>query len=112
MDQEEKKKGVRGPIDWSETIEKTVAHFPRIAKDYKPEEKGDPFAKDAPAVAMLKRIISRLSPVDRNIIILYCELRNTRNVAKVLRVSPRTGMREVARVKALILAEFNKLNSK
>lgn len=91
-----------------ETIEKTVAHFTRIVKDYAPCDADDPFVEDSPAVAKLKHILSRLSVVDRHIIILYAELQSTRDVAKALHLSHRTTARQIARVKAAILAEFNK----
>lgn len=96
---------VRGPIDWSETIQKTVSNFDRILEDYAPAG-DDPFTEDSPAVDRLKRIIAGLSVVDRRIIILYAELHNTRNVAKALHLSHRTTARRIARIKADIVAKF------
>ena len=88
--------------------ERVKLPFKRIAADYLPAVKGI-FDEDDKRVAMLKRLVSKLDVVDRNIIIEYAELGSTAKLAQVLHVSPRTAAYEVRRIKDALLDEYRRI---
>lgn len=85
-----------------------------IAKDYREIKEDyawhpDIFSKDNEKVSKVKEIINtRLSVVDKTIIILYADCQSYRKLGKRLGVSHMTIRREVQRIKKIILEEFKK----
>jgi DNA-directed RNA polymerase specialized sigma24 family protein len=64
---------------------------------------------DDPRVARLKEIIeTKLSQVDRTIILLYCDCLSYRKLGKKMRLSHMTIRREVMRIKKIILEEYKR----
>ena len=85
-----------------------VEAFNAVAVDYEPGR--DIFDEDTERVAALKRIIADLPLVDRNIMLLYCELQSTEALGKILHVSKRTAARKVAAIRAAVIDRYNQLN--
>ena len=54
-------------------------------------------------------IDNRLSQVDKTIFLLYDDLQSCRKLGKRMRLSHVTAMREVNRIKAIIIDEYTKL---
>ena len=68
----------------------------------------DIFTKDDERVAKVKEIINtKLSVIDKTIIILYADCQSYRKLGKRLGVSHMTIRREVQRIKKIILEELN-----
>lgn len=68
----------------------------------------DIFTKDDERVAKVKEIINtKLSVIDKTIIVLYADCQSYRKLGKRLGVSHMTIRREVQRIKKIILEEFN-----
>ena len=66
---------------------------------------------DNPRVARLKEIIdTKLSQVDKTIILLYADCQSYRKLGKNMRLSHMTIRREVIRIKKIILEEYNNAN--
>lgn len=83
-----------------------VKEYRRIKEDYKfnPEI----MCQDDPRVARLKEIIdTKLSQVDKTIILLYCDCQSLRKLGKMMHLSHMTIRREVNRIKKIILEEYN-----
>lgn len=88
------------------TENKVVKEFRQIKEDYKFNP--DVMSPDDPRVARLKEIIeTRLSQVDRTIILLYCDCLSYRKLGKKMNLSHMTIRREVIRIKKIILEEYN-----
>lgn len=89
-----------------------------IAKDYREIKEDyswhpDIFTKDDERVSKVKEIINtRLSIVDKTIIILYADCQSYRKLGKRLGVSHMTIRREVQRIKKIILAEYGRGNER
>ena len=89
-----------------------------IAKDYREIKEDyswhpDIFTKDDERVSKVKEIINtRLSVVDKTIIILYADCQSYRKLGKRLGVSHMTIRREVQRIKKIILAEYGRGNER
>lgn len=85
-----------------------------IAKDYREIKDDyswhpDIFTKDNERVDKVKEIINtRLSVVDKTIIILYADCQSYRKLGQRLGVSHMTIRREVQRIKKIILEEYQK----
>lgn len=87
------------------TENKVVKEFRQIKEDYKFNP--DVMSPDDPRVARLKEIIeTRLSQVDRTIILLYCDCLSYRKLGKKMNLSHMTIRREVIRIKKIILEEY------
>lgn len=85
---------------------KCVSEFRKIKDDYLYNP--DIFCQDEPRVARIKEIINtRLSMVDRTIILLYCDCLSFRKLGKKMHLSHMTVRREVMRIKNIILNEYN-----
>lgn len=67
-----------------------------------------PFSEDDVKVARLKFIISKLSQVDRTIIILYADCLSTRKLGKKMGMSHTTIRREISRIREQIIKEYQK----
>lgn len=93
------------------TENKVVKEFRQIKEDYKFNP--DVMSPDDPRVARLKEIIeTRLSQVDRTIILLYCDCLSYRKLGKKMNLSHMTIRREVIRIKKIILEEYNNEGTK
>ena len=85
-----------------------------IVKDYREIKEDyawhpDIMTKDDERVSKIKEIINtRLSVVDKTIILLYVDCQSYRKLGARLGVSHMTIRREVQRIKKIILEEFNK----
>ena len=71
----------------------------------------DIMSKDEPRVARVKEIIdTKLSQVDKTIILLYCDCLSYRKLGKRMHLSHMTIRREVLRIRKIILDEYNNGN--
>ena len=83
-----------------------VKEYRQIKEDYKFNP--DIMCPDDPRVARLKEIIdTKLSQVDKTIILLYCDCQSLRKLGKMMHLSHMTIRREVNRIKKIILEEYN-----
>ena len=88
------------------TENRIVSKFRLIKQDY--AFNPDVMSEDDPKVARLKRIIdTKLSQVDKTIILLYCDCQSYRKLGKMMHLSHMTIRREVIRIKNIILEEYN-----
>ena len=89
------------------TENRIVSEFRLIKQDY--AYNGDIMCEDDPRVARLKRIIdTKLSQVDKTIILLYCDCQSYRKLGKKMHLSHMTIRREILRIKKIILEEYNR----
>jgi DNA-directed RNA polymerase specialized sigma subunit len=89
---------------------KTEREIVRDYREIKEEYAWHPdiFTKDDERVAKVKEIINtKLSVVDKTIIVLYADCQSYRKLGKRLGVSHMTIRRECQRIKKIILEEFN-----
>ena len=87
------------------TENEVVKEFRQIKEDYKWNP--DIMCQDDPKVARVKEIIdTRLSQVDKTIILLYCDCLSYRKLGKKMHLSHMTIRREVIRIKKIILEEY------
>lgn len=71
----------------------------------------DTMCKDDERVAKLKKIIdTKLSVVDKTIILLYADLQSLRKLGQVMGVSHATIRTEVQRIKDIIMTEYESDN--
>lgn len=90
------------------TEREIVKDFREIKEDYAWHP--DMFTKDDERVAKVKEIINtRLSVVDKTIILLYVDCQSYRKLGKRLGVSHMTIRREVQRIKKIIISEYEKV---
>jgi len=83
-----------------------VKEFRQIKQEY--AFNPDIMCQDDPRVARLKEIIdTKLSQVDKTIILLYVDCQSYRKLGKKFNMSHMTLRREVMRIKKLILEEYN-----
>ena len=89
------------------TENELVKEFKAIKQEY--AYNPDIMCLDDPRVSRLKEIIdTKLSQVDKTIILLYCDCLSYRKLGKMMHLSHMTIRREVIRIKKIILEEFNK----
>ena len=82
-----------------------VKEYRQIKEDYKFNP--DIMCPDDPRVSRIKEIIdTKLSQVDKTIILLYADCQSYRKLGKKLRLSHMTVRREVIRIKKIILEEY------
>ena len=85
-----------------------------VVKEYrqiKSDDRYDPdiMCPDDPKVAKVKEIIdTKLSQVDKTIILLYADCQSYRKLGRKMRLSHMTVRREVIRIKKIILEEYNR----
>lgn len=83
-----------------------VKEYRQIKEDYKFNP--DIMCPDDPRVSRIKEIIdTKLSQVDKIIILLYCDCLSYRKLGKKMHLSHMTIRREVIRIKKIILEEYN-----
>ena len=88
------------------TENEVVKEFRHIKQEY--AFNPDIMSPDDPRVARLKEIIdTKLSQVDKTIILLYCDCQSLRKLGKMMHLSHMTIRREVNRIKKIILEEYN-----
>ena len=91
------------------TEREIVKDYREIREDYSWHP--DIFSKDDERVSRVKEIIStRLSVVDKTIILLYVDCQSYRKLGKRLGVSHMTIRREVQRIKGIILKEYESIH--
>lgn len=91
------------------TENEVVKEFRQIKEEY--AWNPDIMNPDDPRVARLKEIIdTKLSQVDKTIILLYCECLSYRKLGEKMHLSHMTIRREVIRIKKIILEEYNNGN--
>ncbi len=92
--------------------DKEVARdYKTIREDYRYD--ADIFSTEPERTSRLKWIIdNRLTEVERILILLYVDCQSYRKLAKKLTLSHQTCAKEVRRIKAKILEEYNKLTEK
>lgn len=84
-----------------------IRDFREIKKDY--EFKPDIMSEDEERVARLKEIINtRLSLVDKTLILLYTDCQSYRKLGKRLGLSHMTCRKEIIRIKNIILNEYGR----
>ena len=82
-----------------------VKEYRQIKEDYKYNP--DIMCPDDPRVSRIKEIIdTKLSQVDKTIILLYADCQSYRKLGKKMNLSHMTVRREVIRIKKLILEEY------
>ena len=90
------------------TEKEVVRDYRKIKEDY--EWNPDIFTKDDERVGRVKEIINtKLSVIDKTIIILYADCQSYRKLGKRLGVSHMTIRREVQRIKKIIISEYEKV---
>ena len=83
-----------------------VKEFRQIKQEY--AWNPDIMCPDDPRVSRLKEIIdTKLSQVDKTIILLYVDCQSYRKLGKMMHLSHMTIRREVIRIKKIILEEYN-----
>ena len=88
------------------TENEVVKEFRQIKQEYAYDP--DIMCQDDPRVARLKEIIdTKLSQVDKTIILLYCDCLSYRKLGNKMHLSHMTIRREVIRIKKIILEEYN-----
>ena len=91
------------------TENEVVKEYRAIKQDYAYDS--DIMSKDDKRVAKIKRIIdTKLSLVDKTIILLYVDCQSYRKLAKKMNLSHMTLRREVIRIKNIILKEYENLH--
>ena len=91
---------------------KTEREIVRDYREIKEEYAWHPdiFTKDDERVAKVKEIINtKLSVIDKTIIVLYADCQSYRKLGKRLGVSHMTIRREVQRIKKIIISEYEKV---
>ena len=87
-----------------------------VVKEYRAIKQDDAYdsdimSKDDERVAKIKKIIdTKLSLVDKTIILLYVDCQSYRKLAKKMNLSHMTLRREVIRIKNIILKEYENLH--
>ena len=90
------------------TENEVVKEFRQIKQEY--AFNPDIMCQDDPRVARLKEIIdTKLSQVDKTIILLYADCQSYRKLGKKMRLSHMTVRRECMRIKKIILEEYDKM---
>lgn len=85
--------------------------YTQLREDYRFD--GSIFSQEPERIARLKWIIdNRLTDVERILILLYVDRQSYRKLAKELTISHQTLAKEIRKIKAKILAEYEKLTTK
>ena len=91
------------------TENEVVKEYRAIKQDYAYDS--DIMSKDDERVAKIKKIIdTKLSLVDKTIILLYADCQSYRKLAKKMNLSHMTLRREVIRIKNITLKEYENLH--
>ena len=82
-----------------------VKEYRQIKEDYK--FNSDIMCTDDPRVSRIKEIIdTKLSQVDKTIILMYADCQSYRKLGRKMNLSHMTVRREVIRIKKIILEEY------
>ena len=85
-----------------------VKEYRQIKEDYKFNP--DIMCPDDPEVSRIKEIIdTKLSQVDKTIILLYADCQSYRKLGRKMKLSHMTVRRECMRIKKIILEEYDKM---
>lgn len=85
-----------------------VKEYRQIKEDYKFNP--DIMCPDDPKVSRIKEIIdTKLSQVDKTIILLYADCLSYRKLGRKMKLSHMTVRRECMRIKKIILEEYDKM---
>lgn len=85
-----------------------VKEYRQIKEDYKFNP--DIMCPDDPRVSRIKEIIdTKLSQVDKTIILLYADCLSYRKLGRKMKLSHMTVRRECMRIKKIILEEYDKM---
>ena len=85
-----------------------VKEYRQIKEDYKFNP--DIMCPDDPRVSRIKEIIdTKLSQVDKTIILLYADCLSYRKLGRKMRLSHMTVRRECMRIQKIILEEYDKM---
>ena len=85
-----------------------VKEYRQIKEDYKFNP--DIMSTDDPRVSRIKEIIdTKLSQVDKTIILLYADCQSYRKLGRKMKLSHMTVRRECMRIKKIILEEYDKM---
>lgn len=88
---------------------KVVAEFRAIKKEYAYD--ADIFSEEDPKSATIKYIIdNRLTLAEKTIILLYAECASFRKLGEMMGISHTTIRKEVVRIRAKILQEYENLH--
>lgn len=91
------------------TENEVVKEYRAIKQDYAYEP--DIMSKDDERVAKIKKIIdTKLSLVDKTIILLYVDCQSYRKLGEKMHLSHMTVRREIIRIKNIILKEYENLH--
>ena len=91
------------------TENEVVKEFRAIKQDYAYDS--DIMSKDDERVAKIKKIIdTKLSLVDKTIILLYVDWQSYRKLGEKMHLSHMTVRREIIRIKNIILKEYENLH--
>ena len=89
-------------------IKDTIRDYKEIKEDYK--FSADIMCSEDERVHRIKEIINtKLSLVDKTLILLYTDCQSYRKLGKRLGLSHMTCRKEIIRIKKIILAEYEKL---
>ena len=92
------------------TENEVVKEFRQIKQEYAFNR--DIFSLDDPKVARLKEIIeTKLSQVDRTIILLYADCQSFRELGRKMNLSHMTCYKEISRIRRLIIEEYDKMTT-
>ena len=84
--------------------------YTQLREDYRFD--GSIFSQEPERIARVKWIIdNRLTDVERILILLYVDRQSYRKLAKELTISHQTLAKEIRKIKAKILAEYEKLTT-
>lgn len=91
------------------TENEVVKEYRAIKQDYAYD--ADIMSKDDERVAKIKKIIdTKLSLVDKTIILLYVDCQSYRKLGEKMHLSHMTVRREIIRIKNIILKEYENLH--
>lgn len=86
-----------------------IREFQEIKEDYR--SNSDVMNEEDERARIVKEIINtKLSIVDKTLILLYIDCQSTRKLGKRLGISHNTCFREIKRIKSIILKEYEKLH--
>ena len=84
--------------------------YTQLREDYRFD--GSIFSQEPERIARVKWIIdNRLTDVERILILLYVDRQSYRKLAKELTISHQTLAKEIRKIKAKILAEYEKMTT-
>lgn len=91
-----------------DSVRGAVRDYMTIREDYRYD--GSLFSDEPDRVARVKWVIdNRLNQVDRTLILLYTDCLSTRKLGQRLNISHTLVAKEIRRIRALILAEYDKI---